>query len=777
MLWVGGKAQTVILKGVVSDALSGETLIGANVVADESAGVTTDLDGNYELKLTPDKHSIKVSFIGYKSVKLDVDMSDGNNRTENFKLNIKTQELDFVVVSASQYEKNIAEETVSMDIVDKDLIRNNNATDVGEAVKKTPGVLIQDSQISIRGGSGYSYGVGSRTAVMMDGVSFMSPDLGEAQMGGAPLENVEQIEVIKGSSSVVYGSAALNGVVNVRTAWPKSAEPKTRAIMYFGVYDNPPERLQDSTSNIRWWGDNEVRNKMGFNVSHAQKIKNMDLIIGANLLNHRSYLEAADELRGGASFKLRFHHKRKKGMTYGINANFTAEKSGRFFLSSNPVTAPLHSWDHNNDRYARVNVDPHFNYLDGGGNRHKVESRYMFITRIPEKNSTTEPAKSHSITVNYQYQKRWRKFVLTTGLPLFTGFSKSNLYEGPRVTYSGAFYVQGEYKSKDKRLSAVLGGRYEILGVDNFTESSLPIVRAGLNYRLGKATFLRASAGQSYRLPTIAERFLDEQLNDQITVIPNRDLIAERGFGAEMGIKQVFKLKKWVGYVDLAFFYQQYKKFVEYRFVTRFSDSLLFEGLDEGYLIGLHPTNVEDALVSGLELSFASRGKIGPIGIKALVGWTYNMPMNLDSAKNIGFDGYMDMFFTNMFTQVSEEESARLLQFRSRNQIIGDLELSYKKLSIGGAVFYGSFPEYLPGTAVQAINLISGTVEGEEAMTVYAREHDKGDLIFDARIAYQVFKFMKASFIIKNVANKLYAIRPSKAEPIRNFTVQLQFSL
>ena len=105
------------------------------------------------------------------------------------------------------------------------------------------------------------------------------------------------------------------------------------------------------------------------------------------------------------------------------------------------------------------------------------------------------------------------------------------------------------------------------------------------------------------------------------------------------------------------------------------------------------------------------------------------------------------------------------------------MELSYKKLSIGGAVFYGSFPEYLPGTAVQAINLISGTVEGEEAMTVYAREQDKGDLIFDARIAYQVFKFMKASFIVKNVANKLYAIRPGKAEPVRNFTVQLQFNL
>ena len=763
--------QTVKLTGTVTDQLSGETLIGANVVANGKTGVTTDLDGKYILELSQEKHEIKFSFIGYKSITREVDLSDGNNQTLNIALSTKTQELDFVVVSASQYEKNIAEETVSMDIVDEKLVRNNNATDVGEAVKKTPGVLVQDQQISIRGGSSYSYGVGTRTAVMLDGVSFMSSDLGEGQLGGAPLENVEQIEVIKGSSSVVYGSSALNGVVNVRTAWPKSPEPKTKANVYLGVYDTPPG---DST---QWWGNDEVRNKMGFNVSHARKVKNMDLIVGGNILNHRSYLQSADEFRGGANFKTRFHDRKVKGMTYGINGNFSAERSGRFFLSDNPVLKPLHSFELATDQYARVNIDPHFNYPDENGNRYRVESRYMYIKRIPFPGDETLPASSHTASVNFQYMKTWRRFVLTTGLPLSTSFSKSNLYSGLRTTYSCAVNAQGEYKSINKRLSTVLGGRYEIIGADDFAESGIPIFRMGINYRVGKASFLRGSFGQSYRLPSIIERFGDADFANFIKIIPNPGLRSERGMGAEMGIKQMMKLKKWVGYFDFALYWQQYKRYVEYRFVLKNEQPELFTGPYSEYFIGLHPTNVEDAMILGYEMSFASRGKIGPIGVKALIGFTYSYPMNLDSARNIGTGQVASDFFQYMFQPVDSTARPRLMQFRSRHQIIGDIELSYKKLSIGGAIFYGSFPEYLPSTATRAINLISGPVEGRPAMDVYAEQHAAGDLIFDARVSYRFFKFLRASFIVKNLGNQLYAIRPSKAEPIRNYTLQLQFDI
>lgn len=780
--------QEVTLSGVVTDSESGEPLVGASVVTSEGKGVTTDLDGKYVLKLAKKQHTVNYSFIGYEPKTKEIDLSSGAPVTKNVKLGLKSEQLDIVVVSASQYQKSIAEETVSMEVVSAKLIQNTNATDLGEAIDKTPGVTIQDSQVSIRGGSSWSYGVGTRTAVMQDGVSLMSADLGEPQLRQAPLENVEQIEVIKGASSVVYGSSALNGVVNVITAWPKSAAPKTTITAFQRIYDNPPDLYSDQTytsrtasgmdtvihypaDTMKWWDGGTVRGASGINFNHARKIKNIDLIVGGNFIHHKSFLSDADELRGGLNFKTRIHDKKRPGMNYGVNGNIVYEHSGRFFLAANPNEGALRSAIPSNDRYLRSNLDPHFHYTNEKGFKHSLESRYMYIMRISTNPKETPHAKSHQIMINYQFQKLWKKWSITTGLPVNLGLSKSNLYTGLRVSYSGAVYAQGEFKTK--RLSAVAGLRYEIIGIDDFTETSSPVFRSGLNYQFGKATFVRASFGQSYRLPTIAERYLSEDLNPQVRVIPNRELTAEKGMSAEIGLKQIVAVSKWQAFLDFSYFYQQYRDLVQYGFVSAQSRPDLFEDLPDTYFIGLYPTNVSNALVTGFELGLASRGKIGPIGVNALIGYTYNYPVNLDSAKSYGAGQYLEEFFKYLVERVDEDnpDVDKILMLRPRHLVKGDIQLDYKKLSLGVTIIYGSYPENIPPTERTAVDFISGEFG---ATARYTEDNREGDLVFNLRASYQVLEQLRVGFIVNNVTNEIYAYRPSKVEPIRNFTLQLR---
>ena len=77
----------------------------------------------------------------------------------NVFLELEAKALDAVVVSASRFEQKISEVTVSMEIIQPALIESNNITSLEEAVQ-IPGVFIIDNQMSIRGGSGYAYGVG-----------------------------------------------------------------------------------------------------------------------------------------------------------------------------------------------------------------------------------------------------------------------------------------------------------------------------------------------------------------------------------------------------------------------------------------------------------------------------------------------------------------------------------------------------------------------------------------------------------------------------------------
>ena len=784
-------AQDVTLSGTITDKENNEPLVGASVVTDKGTGVTTDLDGKYTIRLAKGIHKLKFSFIGYEPKTKDIDLSSGAPVTKNVALGMKSEQLDIVVVSASQYQKSIAEETVSMEVVTAKLIQSTNATDLGEAIDKTPGVTIQDSQVSIRGGSSWSYGVGTRTAVMQDGISLMSADLGEPQLKQAPLENVEQIEVIKGASSVVYGSSALNGVVNVITAWPKKAEPVTSVTVFQKVYDNPPDIYSDQTytrkrdssgvqvdttiyfpkDTLKWWAPGDVRGGSGINFNHARKIKNLDLIVGGNFFYHKSFLSDADEIRGGINFKTRIHSKTKPGLNYGLNGNFVYENSGRFFLAANPNEGALVSAIPSNDRYFRVNIDPHLHSISEKGYKHSLESRYMYIMRISTDPAVTPHAKSHQLTLNYQFQKLWDKWSITTGLPLNVGLSESNLYRGLRVSYSGAVYAQGEFKTK--RLSAVAGLRYEIIGIDDYTETSTPVFRSGINYRFGVGTFLRGSVGQSYRIPTIAERYLDEDLNPQVRIIPNPALTAEKGLSAEIGLKQLIAVSKWQAYIDFSYFYQQYKNLVEYGFVSQNSNPDLFVGLPESYIIGLYPQNVSNALITGYEVGLASRGAIGPIGVTALIGYTYTYPINLDSAKNYGAGQYLEEFFRYMPNRIEEsnQDVEKLLKLRPRHLVKGDVSLSFKKASVGLTIIYGSYPENIPVTERTAVDFISNDFGATDR---YSEAHKKGDLVLNLRASYQVLEQLKVAFIVNNITNRIYAYRPSKIEPIRNFTLQLR---
>ena len=781
------------LIGTITDSETGDPLIGASVIFG-STGVTTDVDGNYKLNLPAGKQKVQFSFIGYESKTKEIEVESGIAIRENIKLKTESVQHQTVVVSASLYEKKIEEETVSVGVVSKENLEDRNAQDVGEAINKTAGVQIQDGQVTIRGGSSYSYGVGSRTAVMVDGMSMMSADLGDAQLKFAPTENTEQIEVIKGSASVVYGSSALNGVVNVLTAWPKSEKPSHKINTNITVYDVTPREDQ------QWWSEFSTRGALNMTYQFSQKVGRTDLVVGSNIYSHKSYLEENDSFRARFNLKTRVHHKKKKGLNYGVNWNMMFEQDERFFFAVDLDTNAYRALDGSNDRYLRMNVDPHLHYSDSMGNRHSADFRWFYIHRFG--NGDDPDAITHQLIENYQYQKNWnwnknfkeggkymQNVILTTGLPLNLGISTSNLYPGTRETYSGAIYVQGEYKlnwtgqaaarrARERKngvtdtirgLSIVGGVRYEILGVEDVFEAGLPVFRTGLNYQFARASFLRASFGQSYRMPSVAERYIANDLFGALAIIPNRELVPETGWSLELGLTQGVKISDWKGGFDIAFFWQQYKEFVEYRFVNIGTHPELFEDLPASFFVGLYPNNIDNARVAGLEIGWTGSGKLGPVTLTPSIGYTYTYPVNLDSTGVDAFK-YLGNMFSDMFRKVPDERLNGILQFRSRHLFVGDLSLSWKGISIGGSVYYGSYPEVIPELFTNAITIIVG--DGE-AFDRYEEDHKQGDWVFDIRAGYKINEKFKVGFIVKNLTNHYYALRPSRPEPIRNYTLQL----
>ena len=139
-----------------------------------------------------------------------------------------------VVVTAGKFNHKIEDLTISMEVIQPELIQSKNTRSVEAVLDQTPGLNILDGEPQIRGGSGFTFGVGSKVAVLVDDMPLLSGDAGRPEWGFVPVENIEQIEVIKGAASVLSGASALSGVIHIKTAEP-TLDPVTKFSVYSGI--------------------------------------------------------------------------------------------------------------------------------------------------------------------------------------------------------------------------------------------------------------------------------------------------------------------------------------------------------------------------------------------------------------------------------------------------------------------------------------------------------------------------------------------------------------
>ena len=134
--------------------------------------------------------------------------------------------------------------------------------------------------------------------VMLDGMPMLAGDANDIKWSAIPLENISQIEVLKGASSVLYGSSALNGVINIRTQYPKD-EPITKINISNGFYlpgyatrtgtaKNGSDSILDQRNNQTWW--NSPRGYAQANFTHLNKINdNNELVLGGFFMKDQGY--------------------------------------------------------------------------------------------------------------------------------------------------------------------------------------------------------------------------------------------------------------------------------------------------------------------------------------------------------------------------------------------------------------------------------------------------------------------------------------------------------
>jgi len=799
-----GKGNSVI-KGIVKDANTNEALIGATVIIQETTlGAVSGLDGDFIIKNVPaGKHTLRFSAIGYKNITKIVETSPNNTEVVNVSLTQGSIMGSEIVVSASRYEQKKAEVPITTSILNLKTLNAEPIKQLDQILETVPGVdLVRSggygsSSVQIRGSNSFAGGgLGTRVLLLYDGYPLNSPDAGSVYWSMVSMDAVERIEVVKGSSSALYGAGAMGGVVQAVAALPK--EFTLKAKFTNGFYDTPPK---DEVNTEIYPGD-KTPYFYKAEVSHSNVLGNLAYNIMYAHAKDDGYRQSAQMESDDIKLKARYtlsgnQYLQLTGVLTYVTGGIPYPWRNEYNALADPI-AGNYQYDDLKDNSMQMFGLKHVWTIS---NTSSLESRIFFnraaflIMYYPEYNSAFDVKDgSGNVIGNYQQYSAGKRSVydpddpstyndsdarrygggiqfnwfshghrLTTGFDVQYDDVTSTMYYDNTAQAFGLF-AQDDFKLSEKiRLS--FGARFDLDHVDRseitytdflnptgvdpvtyeplYSEKTGSIKyqtlsqfspRAAVTYLLNAETSFRASFGQSMRAPTLAERFVTEA--GFFRGLPNTELKAERMTSLEIGM---FKSFGRYFSIDLSTYYNLYKDLIESENVNE--DAL---ASDVSSIIFQYK-NVSKARIIGFEASLNAQ----PIDdLNLTFGYNYMNAKDISSNSDRRLGG-----------NLNPEEDKDWLSYRPEHAFNFRASYSFNKADIS---FTGRYISRIKTVRMYANP--DGT------------EYPGNFFVMNTSAKYNVFDVVTLSAAIKNIGNVQYEELEHYRAPGRSFHFGIEYA-
>lgn len=731
--------QGAVLKGIVTDD-TGLPLPGVNVVLSEiSLGAATSLEGTYRIESIPaGTYELIVSAIGYRRFTRQLSLTDGEVRTEDVALNEIVLESTGVTVTASRREQRSSTAPVSLSIMTPRELESRNVYAIDEALRHVPGVQVKGNQVSIRGSTGYSYNVGSRVQFLLDGLPLLTPDSDGIPFEALPFDQIERIEVLKGPGSALYGSGALGGVVNVITRnFPNTPETSIRT--FAGGY----EPVKYESWRQQWSEGDEIRPFFGGSFTHAQKVsEKFGFWTNMHFRRDPGYTRLSERTSALGFTKLGWRP--KSTIRFEVLASWLWRKKDDFIFwnavwdALNPGILPNGNPAASDNVSSQIGLMPTFTQVINPKLYYSIKGRLFGIHLRPLNDDGTARSVStdgtRGIRYGAEYQLNWTprtNYFLTAGLSIDSNWAQSSFFGEDGNSSStflqpeGAAFVQWEQPLLGK-LNLVAGGRFDVYAVSEAETITRLSPKLNLYYIASDNLTLRAAYGQGFRVPSLAERFANDEA---FGITRNPDLRPEESISYEVGLRTLSRINDANEIqFDLAVFYNEYNNLIE-------------SGVNTD-LGALWFRNVPDAQVRGIETSIDGAFYAGKLQTR--VGYSY-----------------LDSETTRINPETRMEETVPL-EFRPNHQFTFAIDIQpWKGFMAGVDLRYVSRPE--------RHNADFGFIVTSAEVLTEAR-------VLDARLGWQWPKF-RVGLILRNALEYYYIERPARLAPPRNAILQLQAKL
>jgi iron complex outermembrane receptor protein len=221
-------AQNGRITGTITDAVTKERLIGANVLVEGSnTGTATDIDGNYTLNVRPGTYKIVVSYVSYQSTSATVTVAAGETIQQDFMLELGGIVGDEIIVSGSKRPEKLTESPATIETIFARQIQEY-AGNPAELIARQKGIDyfragIATPAFNIRG---FNSNFNAKNLQVTDGrySTLIATGLPFGPLNTTIKEDIERVEVVLGPNATLYGPNAHNGLLNTVTKDPRTSE-------------------------------------------------------------------------------------------------------------------------------------------------------------------------------------------------------------------------------------------------------------------------------------------------------------------------------------------------------------------------------------------------------------------------------------------------------------------------------------------------------------------------------------------------------------------------
>lgn len=579
------KAQNVSLRGIVQDSATLEPIVGAAIrIEPGKIGTYSKSKGEFLLQVPVSltSASVVISAVGFETLRIDLSTFRASSEGASgypARLVRSTLLRDEVVVSANKRVQAVQDVPISVSIMKAQDLQQRGIVRLDDALRYVSGITVVKDQVNIRGASGFALGVGSRTAVLLDGFSLLSGDNGDIKFDVLPVMDIERVEIIKGAGSALYGTGALGGVVSIQT---KRATKELTVVgrSYAGLYTGAPYD--------RWnYVSNGFTTMSGADVRVAQRVGDVEFSVSGGVRNDLSYRAYDGALRGFGFAKFSYDidntqilkanvfyatDQRRNYLYWKDLKNATAPSVNQILdetLLTSKIAAGL---EHTKILSDQNTLLTRYGYF-------RTDFGYQYASSPAPPDYSTAHAHNLDVQINSTLSD---EFLLTSGLSARLNTVASAVY-GRTMQHIVSAFSQGEYKTAGPILT--FGARLDREETSGLGSHLVLSPKLGLSWPVSEDVTLRASTGRGFRAPTVAERYANLQYGP-FKVKPNPSVQAEYSWSSEVGCN--WKSRAIIPVeIDLAVFDNELFSLIEPTFdLTSDSIPIIFTNLTRARILG-----------------------------------------------------------------------------------------------------------------------------------------------------------------------------------------------